>query len=148
MKGLREKFRKNEGFTLVEMLIVVAIIAILIAVSIPMFSTTLEKARHGVDVANNRNAISLGTMEAMGSLNPKKEFETAKIYSYNVTDENHQGELTYPAGDGVPPQCTKVTGTDNGLKVKVEYKDGEIEVTTNWTIDATGGHVTVTPNFN
>ncbi|MCI9395007.1 MAG: prepilin-type N-terminal cleavage/methylation domain-containing protein, partial [Oscillospiraceae bacterium] len=29
MKGLREKFRKNSGFTLIEMLIVVAIIAIL-----------------------------------------------------------------------------------------------------------------------
>ena len=36
MKGLREKFRNKKGFTLVEMLIVVAIIAILIVVSVPL----------------------------------------------------------------------------------------------------------------
>ena len=32
MKGLREKFQNKKGFTLIEMLIVVAIIAILVAV--------------------------------------------------------------------------------------------------------------------
>ena len=56
MKGLREKFRKNEGFTLVEMLIVVAIIAILIAVSIPLVSGSLERAREATDAANVRAA--------------------------------------------------------------------------------------------
>ena len=58
MKGLREKFRKHEGFTLVEMLIVVAIIAILVAVSIPLVTSSLEKARRAVDEANARDAIS------------------------------------------------------------------------------------------
>ena len=48
-KGLRGKFQNKKGFTLVEMLIVVAIIAILIAVSIPLVSTSLEKAREAVD---------------------------------------------------------------------------------------------------
>ena len=45
MNGLREKFRNKKGFTLVEMLIVVAIIAILVAVSIPMIGSALEGAR-------------------------------------------------------------------------------------------------------
>ena len=56
MKGLREKFQKNEGFTLVEMLIVVAIIAILVAVSIPLVTTSLDKARIATDDANLRAA--------------------------------------------------------------------------------------------
>lgn len=54
MKGLREKFRNKKGFTLVEMLIVVAIIAILIAVSIPLVGSALEKARNATDAANER----------------------------------------------------------------------------------------------
>lgn len=58
MKTLKEKLNaklsKNGGFTLVEMLIVVAIIAILIAVSIPMVSSALENARKATDAANER----------------------------------------------------------------------------------------------
>lgn len=63
MKGLREKLQRHEGFTLVEMLIVVAIIAILVAISIPMVSSSLEKAREAVDQANLRDAIALGNIQ-------------------------------------------------------------------------------------
>ncbi len=56
MNGLREKFRNKKGFTLIEMLIVVAIIAILIAVSIPLVSNALEKTKHATDAANERAA--------------------------------------------------------------------------------------------
>ena len=55
-----KKFQSKKGFTLVEMLIVVAIIAILIAIAIPIISATLEKAREAVDDGNWRSAISLG----------------------------------------------------------------------------------------
>lgn len=58
MKKLKEKLNaklsKNGGFTLIEMLIVVAIIAILVAVSIPLVSSALEKAREATDAANER----------------------------------------------------------------------------------------------
>ena len=45
----------KKGFTLMEMLIVVAIIAILIAVAIPVFSAQLHKARVATDWANLRS---------------------------------------------------------------------------------------------
>ena len=54
MKNLKAKLRRDGGFTLVEMLIVVAIIAILVAVSIPMVGTALDKARDATDKANLR----------------------------------------------------------------------------------------------
>ena len=37
--------REKNGFTLAELLIVVAIIAVLVAISIPIFTSQLEKAR-------------------------------------------------------------------------------------------------------
>ena len=37
--------RRKQGFTLMEMLIVVAVIAVLIAVAIPVFSSSLHKSR-------------------------------------------------------------------------------------------------------
>ncbi|WP_130836546.1 prepilin-type N-terminal cleavage/methylation domain-containing protein [Lachnoclostridium sp. Marseille-P6806] len=51
------KIRENrEGFTLAELLIVVAIIGVLVAVSIPIFTAQLEKAREATDMANMRAA--------------------------------------------------------------------------------------------
>lgn len=68
------KIKNTKGFTLMEMLIVVAIIAILIAIAIPTFTTQLEKAREAADIANIRSAYSEamvkyldGTKKADGS---------------------------------------------------------------------------------
>lgn len=44
----------KKGFTLAELLIVVAIIAVLVAIAIPVFTAQLEKSREAVDAANIR----------------------------------------------------------------------------------------------
>ena len=51
--------RENKkGFTLAELLIVVAIIGVLVAVSIPIFTSQLEKSKEATDVANVRSAYA------------------------------------------------------------------------------------------
>lgn len=49
-----KKLTNKKGFTLMEMLIVVAIIAVLVAIAIPTFSGALTKSKEAADVANIR----------------------------------------------------------------------------------------------
>lgn len=57
MAGLSKKTDKN-GFTLAELLIVVAIIGILVAIAIPIFNNQMEKAREAYDIDTMRSAAS------------------------------------------------------------------------------------------
>ena len=50
--------KNNKGFTLAELLIVVAIIAVLVAIAIPIFSSQLEKSKEATDIANVRSAYA------------------------------------------------------------------------------------------
>lgn len=50
--------QNRKGFTLAELLIVVAIIAVLVAVAIPVFTSQLEKSREATDIANVRSAYA------------------------------------------------------------------------------------------
>ena len=57
------KRKQKKGFTLAELLIVVAIIAVLVAISIPIFTAQLRKARLAANKANARAALSAAMAE-------------------------------------------------------------------------------------
>ena len=63
--------KNKRGFTLAELLIVVAITAVLVAVSIPIFTSQLEKSREATDLANVRAAYAEIMAEAIEKENPK-----------------------------------------------------------------------------
>ena len=57
--ALDMKKLNNKGFTLAELLIVVAIIAVLVAIAIPIFNKQIEKSREAYDIYTMRQAASL-----------------------------------------------------------------------------------------
>lgn len=59
------KRNNKKGFTLAELLIVVAIIAVLVAIAIPVFTSQLEKSREATDMANLRAAYAEASVAAL-----------------------------------------------------------------------------------
>ena len=60
------KKMNKKGFTLIEMLVVIAIIAVLVSIVIPVVGNSTEKAKEAADAANIRAAIAEVTTKALG----------------------------------------------------------------------------------
>ncbi len=58
MSWIRNQLKKDEGFTLIELMVVVLIIAILIAIAIPTFLGARERAQDRAAQSNLRNALT------------------------------------------------------------------------------------------
>lgn len=57
--------QNRSGFTLMEMLIVIALIAVLVAIAIPTIASQLERSREAADLANVRAAYAQVSAEAL-----------------------------------------------------------------------------------
>ncbi len=67
MKNVLKKKLGKKGFTLAELLIVIAIIGVLVAIMFPVFGSAITKAEFARDVANVRAAYSEAVVDAMTS---------------------------------------------------------------------------------
>ncbi|MCH3961806.1 MAG: type II secretion system GspH family protein [Solobacterium sp.] len=63
--------KSRRGFTLAELLVVVAIIAVLTAVSIPIFTSQLDKSKIATNMANIKAAQNAAIVDYMS--NDKKK---------------------------------------------------------------------------
>jgi type IV pilus assembly protein PilA len=113
------KTKKNKkGFTLAELLIVVAIIAVLVAIAIPVFTSQLEKSRESTDAANIRNAYA----EIMvGILEDQSSFTTSQTVQFQQQQAGWQN--------------TDVKTSLEALETNGGSNIGDLAVTFNGTID-------------
>ena len=123
-----KKLTNKKGFTLMEMLIVVAIIAILAAIAIPTFSGQLEKARQATDVANIRAAYaeaSVAYLSGDGDTNGTADTPALKSKNFSELDSTlaicgkSLSEIKTEAGASKGDQ---ITVTVNGTAVTFAKK--------------------------
>lgn len=126
MNTLKKRKSGKKGFTLMEMLIVVAIIGILVAIMIPTFSNALTKARISADVANLRSYYSDTMTKYM--LGADSSSKTLSTYVTGVT-LNGSGEAT-----------EQTTVTIDGVTYTLQAGKYDIAV------DDTEGKLTITYN--
>lgn len=87
MKDMIKRIREErDGFTLAELLIVVAIIAVLVAIAIPIFNAQLENSREATDAANLRSAYAEVSANAI---------QNAKDGENGVTRTGDSGSYVY-----------------------------------------------------
>lgn len=115
--------RKQSGFTLGELLVVVAIIGVLVAVSIPIFTGQLEKAKSATCQANRRALLAEVRVKAIDSdLDQETAFN--QIYSEDQSKYSCPKGGTFSWKDG-QIKCSVHDGTSDeeieagGQKIKI-----------------------------
>lgn len=124
MMKLKEKLKKRGGFTLIEMLLVVAIVAILVVISIPMMMNSLDTARQAADDANERAAKAAG---AIVYLTDGK----IEVHYYDAA----KGKLV-PDKDDIALYGKVTNDPDDGDRtnkiIEVTYDETEDEIVCEW----------------
>ena len=120
-----KKFTNKKGFTLMEMLIVVAIIAVLVAIAIPTFKGQMKKANEATDAANIRAAYAEAVLDSLDK-NGTGTAETQANMKTGTWD-------TFKAGDKIGGKEINTTNIPKnvGKTVTVTVTDGVPTFTAN-----------------
>ena len=123
------KRMNKKGFTMAELLIVVAIIAVLVAIAIPVFTTQLEKSREATDIANIRSGYAEATTAAITDTTGNSSVIT--IQSSGAFDYEKGDNLDAQLKAALPASVTK--GDTYYVHVKVSGGTKQVAIDTSAT---------------
>ena len=128
------KFMKSKkGFTLVELMIVVVIMAILVAVAVPIFSAVTKNARFKTCAGNRREIVSQVNNYMMGSVDG---VQRTSLDSFTIQSTGKSGTASdkMPAGlFQANPYCPVA-----GAVYRVSYENKKVIVVCDVHTDGTG----------
>lgn len=135
------KKTNKKGFTLAELLVVVAIIAVLVAIAIPIFTSQLEKAREATDVANIRAAYAEATTKVLSGDGEPKTIEGKTVVTATAITPKM-------VSNGAIDKLSDAT-TIGSIDIKnITIKNGQevtVEVDEKGTVTLKGGATVPTP---
>ena len=91
---MAKKLRR--AFTIVELVIVIAVIAILAAVLIPTFTSLIDKANQSADTSNVKNMNTILSMDETTNGKPKTMYDAVKV----IREGGYDLEKLTPTGQG------------------------------------------------
>ena len=128
--------KNNKGFTLAELLIVVAIIAVLVAIAIPVFTSQLEKSRDAVTESNVRAAYAEAASKYLtdgadaGETTESVTITGVKVKGQQTNSYFDSTELPFDVAAGLKTALDKAAddaASSTGISVKFT-----------WTLDTNG----------
>jgi len=137
LKKIRQMLKGQEGFTLVELMIVVVILGILAGIGVQQYGNIQERAKEAADKANRKVLTNATHMMLMLEGISGDEDEELRITKPEEPEEQHELVPKYldewpdnPTGDG--DYEVVVTWEEDGVTGDIMYS---IEVTTVETDD-------------
>ena len=123
---MKKKLNNKKGFTLAELLIVVAIIGILVAISIPIFTSKLGDAKKATDLANIRAAKAAAVTAVLGEEDINGKYynaETGKFVEASAKPTPGYGKSKEEV-DGAtnPPEGKVLKATVSGEEVTLTWE--------------------------
>ena len=119
--------RNSRGFTLAELLITVAIIGVLVAISIPVFASQTEKSREATDLSNVRAAYAEVMAEAITE-NMEYQEKTVPLKQkqddWQSADSVTIGGITHAKGEEDTDHWKGIPGAGGTCTVSFDPKRG------------------------
>ena len=136
-RKLQAKLNSKKGFTLVELLVVVASIAILVAISIPMVTGALDSAKKATDDANRRAAEGAAMVAYLTGDNEIGEEETYYYDAESGLVKADKNQVTAGYNKSDKPAGAAVNATGVGKLIVEVTIDGEDGISSQWVTAGT-----------